>query len=46
MLKAMDRKELTARYVIGENPLQSEADRHLTEQRLGGPISWPSRTSS
>ena len=36
MLEAMDRKELTALYVIGENPLQSEADRHLTEERLGG----------
>ncbi len=36
MLEAMDRRELTALYVIGENPLQSEADRHLTEQRLGG----------
>jgi predicted molibdopterin-dependent oxidoreductase YjgC len=35
MLEAMDRRELTALYVIGENPLQSEADRHLTEQRLG-----------
>ena len=34
MLEAMDRRELTALYVIGENPLQSEADRHLTEQRL------------
>ena len=35
MLEAMDRDELTALYVIGENPLQSEADRHLTERRLG-----------
>ena len=35
MLEAMDRGELTALYVIGENPLQSEADRHLTERRLG-----------
>jgi predicted molibdopterin-dependent oxidoreductase YjgC len=35
MLEAMDRRELTALYVIGENPLQSEADRHLTERRLG-----------
>jgi predicted molibdopterin-dependent oxidoreductase YjgC len=34
MLEAMDRRELTALYVIGENPLQSEADRHLTERRL------------
>ena len=29
----MDRGELTALYVIGENPLQSEADRHA-ERRL------------
>ena len=36
MLEAMDRRELTALYVIGENPMQSEADRKLTEQRLGG----------
>jgi predicted molibdopterin-dependent oxidoreductase YjgC len=35
MLEAMDRGELSALYVIGENPLQSEADRHLTERRLG-----------
>jgi predicted molibdopterin-dependent oxidoreductase YjgC len=35
MLEAMDRGELHALYVIGENPLQSEADRHLTERRLG-----------
>jgi predicted molibdopterin-dependent oxidoreductase YjgC len=35
MLEAMDEGELTALYVIGENPLQSEADRHLTERRLG-----------
>src|SRR6185369_17001413 len=31
-----DLRELTALYVIGENPLQSEADRHLTERRLTG----------
>lgn len=35
MFEAMDRKELRALYVIGENPLQSEADqnhaRHLLE---------------
>jgi predicted molibdopterin-dependent oxidoreductase YjgC len=36
MLEAMDRRDLTALYVIGENPLQSEADRHLTERRLTG----------
>ena len=35
MLEAMDRGELHALYVIGENPMQSEADRHLTERRLG-----------
>ena len=32
----MDRRELTALYVIGENPMQSEADRKLTERRLTG----------
>ena len=36
MFEAMDRGELTALYVIGENPVQSEADRHLTERRLMG----------
>jgi formate dehydrogenase major subunit len=36
MFEAMDRGDLTSLYVIGENPLQSEADRHLTEQRLRG----------
>jgi formate dehydrogenase major subunit len=36
MFEAMDRGELTALYVLGENPLQSEADRHLTERRLMG----------
>jgi predicted molibdopterin-dependent oxidoreductase YjgC len=35
MLEAMDHGELTALYVIGENPVQSEADRTLTERRLG-----------
>jgi predicted molibdopterin-dependent oxidoreductase YjgC len=34
MFEAMDRGELHALYVIGENPVQSEADRHLTEKRL------------
>jgi predicted molibdopterin-dependent oxidoreductase YjgC len=34
MFEAMDRHELHALYVIGENPMQSEADRHVTEQRL------------
>jgi formate dehydrogenase major subunit len=36
MFEAMDRGELGALYVIGENPLQSEADRQLTERRLRG----------
>jgi formate dehydrogenase major subunit len=36
MFEAMDRRELTALYVIGENPMQSEADRQLTERRLTG----------
>ncbi len=36
MFEAMDRGELHALYVIGENPMQSEADRHLTERRLRG----------
>ncbi len=35
MFEAMDRGELHGLYVIGENPMQSEADRHLTERRLG-----------
>jgi predicted molibdopterin-dependent oxidoreductase YjgC len=34
MFEAMDRGELHGLYVIGENPVQSEADRHLTEKRL------------
>jgi len=36
MFEAMDHGELSALYVIGENPLQSEADRQLTERRLRG----------
>jgi predicted molibdopterin-dependent oxidoreductase YjgC len=36
MFDAMGRGELTALYVIGENPMQSEADRHRTEQLLRG----------
>ncbi len=36
MLDAMERGELTALYVIGENPMQSEADRHRTERLLRG----------
>ena len=34
MFDAMERGELTALYVIGENPLQSEADRHRAERLL------------
>lgn len=36
MFDAMERGELTALYVIGENPMQSEADRHRTERLLRG----------
>jgi formate dehydrogenase major subunit len=36
MFDAMDRGDLTALYVVGENPLQSEADRHRTERLLMG----------
>jgi len=36
MFDAMERGELTALYVVGENPLQSEADRHRTEGLLRG----------
>ena len=36
MFDAMDRGNLTALYVVGENPLQSEADRHRTERLLRG----------
>jgi predicted molibdopterin-dependent oxidoreductase YjgC len=35
MFDAMDRGDLRALYVIGENPLQSEADQHRTERLLG-----------
>jgi predicted molibdopterin-dependent oxidoreductase YjgC len=34
MIAAMDRKELTALYVIGENPAQSDADSHHIERLL------------
>jgi len=34
MFEAMDEGHLRALYVIGENPVQSEADRNLTMQRL------------
>jgi formate dehydrogenase major subunit len=36
MLQAMERKELTALYVIGENPAQSDADSNHVEHLLGG----------
>ena len=36
MFDAMERGDLTALYVIGENPMQSEADRHRTERLLTG----------
>ncbi len=36
MHEAMDNGALRALYIIGENPLQSEADRHAMERRLRG----------
>jgi len=36
MMDAMDRKEMTALYVIGENPAQSDADMHHVEHILTG----------
>lgn len=36
MFEAMERKELRALYVIGENPLQSEADRTRAQHLLEG----------
>ncbi len=36
MFEAMERGELTALYVIGENPANSEADQHRTIERLRG----------
>ena len=36
MLQAMERGELTALYVLGENPADSEADRHRALKLLGG----------
>ncbi len=36
MLKAMERGELTALYVLGENPADSEADRHRALKLLSG----------
>ena len=36
MFLAMDRKEMTSLYVIGENPAQSDADLHRIERLLEG----------
>ncbi len=36
MFEAMGRGDLRALYVIGENPLQSEADQHHARQILEG----------
>jgi formate dehydrogenase major subunit len=36
MFDAMERGDLTAAYVIGENPMQSEADQHRTRRLLEG----------
>src|SRR5262249_39824756 len=36
MFDAMERGELTALYVLGENPADSEADRHRARPLLGG----------
>ena len=36
MLHAMSRRELTALFVIGENPAQSDADLHHVEDALAG----------
>jgi predicted molibdopterin-dependent oxidoreductase YjgC len=36
MIKAMDRKELTALFVIGENPAQSDADANHVQHVLAG----------
>ena len=36
MFDAMERGDLTALYVIGENPMQSEADQHRTRRLLEG----------
>jgi len=36
MFEAMERRELTTLYVLGENPADSEADRHHTCKLLGG----------
>ena len=36
MFEAMERGELTACYIVGENPLRSEADTERTRRLLGG----------
>ncbi len=36
MFDAMERGELTCLYVLGENPVDSEADRHRAKKLLGG----------
>ncbi len=36
MFEAMERKELTTAYILGENPLRSEADTDRAERLLGG----------
>jgi predicted molibdopterin-dependent oxidoreductase YjgC len=36
MFEAMERKELTAAYIVGENPVRSEADTHRTRELLRG----------
>ena len=36
MFDAMERRELTMLYVLGENPADSEADRHRALKLLGG----------
>ena len=36
MFEAMERGELTTLYVLGENPVDSEADRHRAVKLLGG----------
>jgi predicted molibdopterin-dependent oxidoreductase YjgC len=36
MFDAMERKELTTVYALGENPADSEADRHRARKLLGG----------
>jgi len=36
MFDAMERGDLTALYVLGENPMQSEADQHRTRRLLEG----------